>query len=242
MREALAISLEHNLQQQAAQSYANLTEYYADRVPVGRNRAGLPRSVRLLRRARRLDVRQLRPGPLRAGTARPGPLGRGAASRPRRRSPPRLADQPADLADHRWAGARSTRLPTAIRFLAEAEAVGPGVDETAVPRDGETCRAEAAWLDGDPDAARARLAAVRPRLTPLEAKETAAVIAWERRLGVPTDDVPALAAVRRAGVRAAAPCRRDLGRPRHAVPRGVGPRRLHGTRPSCGRRSAGSRR
>jgi DNA-binding CsgD family transcriptional regulator/tetratricopeptide (TPR) repeat protein len=104
--------------------------------------------------------------------------------------------------------------------LAEAEAAAVGVDEAPFLALVRLALTEAAWLAGDDDAARAELAMVRPRLTVHEAKEAAAVIAWEHRLGVPTSDVPELTpyAVQVEGPpRRAAECWDDLRMPYEAA-------------------------
>ena len=80
--------------------------------------------------------------------------------------------------------------PTEAGYLAEAEAVAVGVDEPAYLALARIALAEVAWLEGDPDCARAQLAMLRPHLTELEQKETSAVIGWEQRLGVPVEEVP----------------------------------------------------
>jgi DNA-binding CsgD family transcriptional regulator len=111
-------------------------------------------------------------------------------------------------------------LAAAADLLAEAEVIATGVDEAAYLAMARVALAEAAWLDGDADGARAQLAMLRPRLTALQSKETAAVIAWEQRLGVPTDEIPVLEpyAVQVAGPpRRAAATWDALGMPYHAA-------------------------
>ena len=92
------------------------------------------------------------------------------------------------------AGLVNARRGLPSEYLAEAEAVATGVDEAPYIAMARLAQTEAAWLGDDPDAARTHLAVARSRLTELEVKELAAVIAWERRLGAPTTETPVVAA------------------------------------------------
>ncbi|MDQ2797778.1 MAG: helix-turn-helix transcriptional regulator, partial [Actinomycetota bacterium] len=83
--------------------------------------------------------------------------------------------------------------PGRCDVLNEADDVAAGVDEpTHLARAGLPI-ADAAWLAGNVDAARERLHAACVQLTELETNWLAAVIAWQHRLGVRSDVVPALA-------------------------------------------------
>jgi DNA-binding CsgD family transcriptional regulator len=110
--------------------------------------------------------------------------------------------------------------PGAETFLAEARAVAVGVDEPQYIAWALLACGEAAWLRGDDDTARAEFALVRDRVTALEVRETAAVIAWQCRLGDGrTDEIPAGP----YGVQVAGPPRRsarewdELGMSYHAA-------------------------
>jgi hypothetical protein len=113
-----------------------------------------------------------------------------------------------------------------------------GVDEAPYLALARLALVEAAWLAEDPEQARAQLARLRSRLTSLEVKPLAAVIAWEHRLGVVSGDVPAVApyAAQVAGPpHRAAQVWDEMGLPYHAAPTPT-------MRPTCGRRCTGSTR
>jgi DNA-binding CsgD family transcriptional regulator len=190
--EALRIALDHGLQQQAGQSYANLTEYYAIEF---RFAVAEPMIADALVYCEDHDVSTY-------GNCVRGHYALALLDQARWDEALRQADQvlatrasPINrLSSLITAGLVNARrgLPAAAGFLAEAEAVATGVDESPFLAAARLALAEAAWLDGDPDGARAQLAMLRPRLTGLDGNEAAAVTAWEQRLGVPTHDVPIL--------------------------------------------------
>ena len=189
LREALGIALEHNLQQQAGQSYANLTEYLGNDFAFS---AAEPVFVAALAYCDEHDVSTY--GNCVRGHYALALLDQGRWDEALRQAGDVLqtgASPINRLTSLVTAGLVNARrgLPTADAFLVEADQVGTGVGEVQYLAMARIARAEAAWLAGDDDAARAFLAGVRPRLTELEVKQTAAVIAWERRLGVLSDDV-----------------------------------------------------
>jgi DNA-binding CsgD family transcriptional regulator len=220
MREALRIGLEHGLQQQAGRSYANLTEYLMTDF---RLVEAEPLFLEALAYCDEHDVSTY--GNCVRGHYALALLDQG-------RWDDALHEAQTVLSTHASPINRLTSLitagmvnarrgdPAAEPFLAEAEAVAAGDDEPLYLAMARVACAEAAWLAGDADAARAQLALIHPRLTELEAKQEAAVIAWEKRLGVPTDEAPVLApyAIQVAGPpRRAAEAWEALGMPYHAA-------------------------
>jgi len=220
MREALRIGLEHGLQQQAGRSYANLTEYLMTDF---RLVEAEPMFLEALAYCDEHDVSTY--GNCVRGHYALALLDQG-------RWDDALHEAQTVLSTHASPINRLTSLitagmvnarrgdPAAEPFLAEAEAVAAGDDEPLYLAMARVACAEAAWLAGDADAARAQLALIHPRLTELEAKQEAAVIAWEKRLGVPTDEAPVLApyAIQVAGPpRRAAEAWEALGMPYHAA-------------------------
>ena len=147
-------------------SYANLCDTSA-RVPVHRDRTVLPRGTRVLRGTRRGDVRQLRARPLCLALLDVVPVGRGTARRRTRSlSTRRVTDQSADLAHHRGAGHRAPRRSLMqTPSSTEAAHVAVGVDEPQYLAWALCALAEAAWLRGDDDTARADFALARERVT-----------------------------------------------------------------------------
>jgi DNA-binding CsgD family transcriptional regulator/energy-coupling factor transporter ATP-binding protein EcfA2 len=220
LREALALSLEHDMQQQAGMSYANLTEYYASSFRLAEAE---PLFLEALAYCDEHDVSTF--GNCVRGHYALALLDQGRWDDALREAHEVLATRASPinrLTSLITAGMVNARrgLPAADDFLAEAEAVATGVDETPWVAMAQLALTEADWLAGGADGARARLAALRPRLTRLEVKETAAVIAWERRLGVWRGDVPAVVpyAVQVSGPpRRAAQAWDALGLPYHAA-------------------------
>jgi DNA-binding CsgD family transcriptional regulator/tetratricopeptide (TPR) repeat protein len=220
MLEALHLALDHGMQQQAARSYANLTEYYTADF---RFTDAEPLFVDALAYCEDHDVATF------ANCVR-GHYALALLDQGRWDEALEMADQvlatrasPINrITSLVTAGLVNARrgLPEAAGLLVEAEVVGTGVDEAAFLALARLALAEAMWLEGDMDGARAQLAMLRPRLTGLEAKEKAAVIAWERRLGVPTAEIPVLEPY---AVQVAGPPRRAakdwdaLGMPYHAA-------------------------
>jgi DNA-binding CsgD family transcriptional regulator/tetratricopeptide (TPR) repeat protein len=218
--EALQLALEHGLQQQAGQSYANLTEYYASDF---RFAVGEPLFAEALAYCDEHDVSTF--GNCVRGHYAMALLDQGRWDDALRQAEEVLAGRASpinrltSLVTAGLVNARRGR-PESAGFLAEADAVATGVDEPPYLAMARLALAEAAWLAGDLDAARVQLAMVRPRLTRLETTEAAAVIAWESRLGVLTDEVPAVAAyaTQVAGPPGVAAATWDaLGMPYHAA-------------------------
>jgi DNA-binding CsgD family transcriptional regulator/tetratricopeptide (TPR) repeat protein len=218
--EALGIALDHGMQMMVGLVYANLTEYYATDF---RFAVAEPVFADALVYCEEHDVSTF--GNCVRGHYALALLDQGRWDEALRHADQVLATRASPinrLTSLITAGMVNARrgLPAAADFLAEAEAVAVGVDETCWVAMARLALAEVAWLDGDPVGARAQLAMLRPRLTRLEAKQTAAVIAWEHRLGVPTHDVPLLEpyAVQVAGPpRRAAATWDALGMPYHAA-------------------------
>jgi DNA-binding CsgD family transcriptional regulator/tetratricopeptide (TPR) repeat protein len=218
--EALRISLDHGMQTQVGLSYANLTEYYMSDF---RFAAAEPVFADGLAYCEDHDVSTY--GNCVRGHYALALVDQGRWDEALQQADEVLATRASPinrLTSLVTSGVVNARrgFPSWTGFLAEAEAVATGVDETCYVAMVRLALAEAAWLEGDPDGARAQLAMLRPTLTPLEAKEAAAVTAWERRLGVPTDDVPMLEpyAVQVAGPpRRAAATWDALGMPYHAA-------------------------
>jgi DNA-binding CsgD family transcriptional regulator len=220
LREAIQLSLRRDLQRRAGQSYANLTEYYSQEFRMAETE---PFFREALAYCDDHDV------------ATYGNCARGHFA---------MA-----LVDHgRWDEAlheanlvlgtnaspinRLSSLvtvgtvlarrgdPAAAKYLDEADDVAAGVDEPLYLAWAGLPIAEASWLAGNDDAARERLQAVCARLTELESAWLAAVIAWQHRLGVRSDVVPALEpyAAQIAGPpRRAAQLWDDLHMPYHAA-------------------------
>jgi DNA-binding CsgD family transcriptional regulator len=218
--EALGIALDHGMQVMVGLVYANLTEYYATDF---RFAVAEPVFADALAYCEEHDVSTF--GNCVRGHYALALLDQGRWDDALRHAGEVLATRASPinrLTSLITSGMVNARrgLPAAAGFLAEAEAVATGVDETCWVAMARLSLAEVAWLEGDPDGARDQLAMLRPRLSGLEAKQTAAVIAWEHRLGVPTDDVPVLEpyAVQVAGPpRRAAATWEALGMPYHAA-------------------------
>jgi DNA-binding CsgD family transcriptional regulator/tetratricopeptide (TPR) repeat protein len=77
---------------------------------------------------------------------------------------------------------RARRGLDGLEALEEAVAAGDGVDEPEWIALARTARAEAHWIAGELDAARADLRVVRVRITPVEYVEDAKLSVWEERL------------------------------------------------------------
>jgi DNA-binding CsgD family transcriptional regulator/tetratricopeptide (TPR) repeat protein len=73
-------------------------------------------------------------------------------------------------------------LPSAFEVLDAAVEAAEGVDEAEWVCATRLARAEAHWLAGDDAAAREDLAAIRPRITPMEYTHDARLCVWESRL------------------------------------------------------------
>lgn len=184
LREALGIALEHGLQQGAGRSYANLTEYYCSDFRLAETE---PLFREALAYCDEHDVATY--GNCVRGHYALALLDQGRWDEAWHHAQEVLGTRASPinrLTSLLTAGLVSVRRgdPAATSFLAEAESVAVGVDEPAYLAWARLALCEAAWLRGDLDGARTQLALVRPRLTPLESKETAAVVAWEQRLGV----------------------------------------------------------
>ncbi|HEX2307626.1 MAG TPA: AAA family ATPase [Jatrophihabitantaceae bacterium] len=220
MRRALRIALEHGLQQQAGRSYANLTEYLMTDFRLAEAE---PMFLEALAYCDEHDVSTY--GNCVRGHYALALLDQGRWGEALHEAQTVLATRASPinrLTSLIAAGMVNARrgFPAAEPFLAEAEAVAVADDEPLYLSMARVACAEAAWLAGDADAAQAQLALIRPRLTELEAKQKAAVIAWEKRLGVPTDETPVLApyAMQVAGPpRRAAETWEKLGMPYHAA-------------------------
>jgi DNA-binding CsgD family transcriptional regulator len=220
MREALRIALEHGMHQQAGRSYANLTEYLMTDFRLAEAE---PLFLEALAYCDEHDVSTY--GNCVRGHYALALLDQGRWDEALHEAQTVLATRASPinrLTSLITAGMVNARrgLPAAERFLAEAEAVAVGDDEPLYLSMARVACAEAAWLAGDAEAARTQLALIHPRLTELEVKQEAAVIAWEKRLGVPTDETPVLApyAIQVAGTpRRAAEAWEALGMPYHAA-------------------------
>jgi ATP/maltotriose-dependent transcriptional regulator MalT len=220
MLEALRISLDNDLQVHVGQCYANLTDSY---ITEFRFADAEPMFTEALAYCEEHDVSTF--GNCVRGHYALGLLDQGRWDEALEQAGIVLATRASPinrLTSLITAGMVNARRGNdgAAGYLAEAEAVACGSDEAAYVAIARLALAEAAWLVGDPDGARAQLAVLRPALTPLESNETAAVIAWEQRLGVPTDEVPVFApyAVQVAGPpRRAADTWDALGMPYHAA-------------------------
>ncbi len=191
MREALEISLAHGFQQEAGRSYTNYTEYlYASL----RFEEAEPLIHEGLRYCDEHDVATY-------GNCLHGGYARALADQGRWDEALQQADvvlgSPASPINRLFSlvvagavAARRGQQDEADGYLAEAQQVSDGVEERAYIAFTRVALAEAHWLRGDVDAARAHLAVARALLTPMEDAEAAAVRVWEHRLGVPGDDVP----------------------------------------------------
>jgi DNA-binding CsgD family transcriptional regulator len=190
LREALSLAQEHGLQQETALSYANLTEYLtADFRAV--DAEGL--FLEGLAYCDEHDVSTY--GNCVRGHYALALLDQGRWDEAMRRAQEVLATRASPinrLTSLVTAGMVCARRgdPAAASYLAEADAVATGVDESEYIALARIATTEAAWLAGDPDRAREILAGLRPLLTSFQVKHLAAVIAWETRLGVTTDEVP----------------------------------------------------
>jgi DNA-binding CsgD family transcriptional regulator/predicted protein tyrosine phosphatase len=192
--EALQVAIEHGLQQRVGMTYANLTEYYTSDFQFA---VAEPVFAEALAYCDEHDVSTF--GNCVRGAYALALLDQGRWDDALRQAHEVLAVRASPinrLALLVTAGLVNARrgCPESVGYLAEAEAVAVGVDEGCYLAQARLARTEAAWLAGDPDAARAELATVRPRLTRFDARQSAAAIAWEKRLGMPTDEVPAVAA------------------------------------------------
>jgi DNA-binding CsgD family transcriptional regulator/tetratricopeptide (TPR) repeat protein len=192
MLAALRLALEHRIDLYVGMSYANLTEYYASDLKF---EIAEPMFAEALAYCEEHDVATF--GNCVRGHYALALLDQGRLDEALGYADEVLATRASPinrLTSLICAGMVNARrgLPEAAGFLAEADAVATGVDEAPYLAITRLALAEACWLAGDPDGARAQLAKLRPKLTRLEASETAAVIAWERRLGVPTDEIPVL--------------------------------------------------
>jgi DNA-binding CsgD family transcriptional regulator/tetratricopeptide (TPR) repeat protein len=220
LREALAIALEHGLQQQIGQSYANLTEYLMTDFKAT---DAEPLFLEGLAYCDEHDVSTF--GNCVRGHYALALLDQGRWDEALRCAHEVLATRASPinrLTSLVTAGMIHARRgePAAGKYLAEADAVATGVDEAGYIALARLAQAEAAWLAGDARHARQILAELRPLLTAFQVKHIAAVVAWQQRLGVATDEVPVLEpyAVQVAGPpRRAAATWDALGMPYHAA-------------------------
>jgi DNA-binding CsgD family transcriptional regulator/tetratricopeptide (TPR) repeat protein len=220
MLEALQVARDHGSQQLVASTYANLTEYYTVDF---RFTEAEPLFIEALVYCDEHDVSTY-------GNCVRGHYALALLDLGRWDEALRMADQV--LSGRASPINRLTSLvtvgmikarrgqPDESGCLAEAEAVAVGVDEPAYLALARLALAEVAWLRGDPGGARDQLAMLRAHLTGLEQKEASALIGWERRLGVPGEEVPVLEPY---AVQVAGPPRRaatgwdSLGMPYHAA-------------------------
>jgi DNA-binding CsgD family transcriptional regulator/tetratricopeptide (TPR) repeat protein len=220
LREALDLALRLDLQRRAGQSYANLTEYYTEDF---RMAATEPFFREALAYCDDHDVATF------ANCARGhyamALVDHGRWDEALREAHAVLASKASPINRLSSLVAVGTVLarrgdPGAVAYLDEADDVATGVDEPCYLAWAGLPIAEASWLAGDANAARERLDAVRGRLTELETPWLAAVIAWQHRLGTPSDAEPASApyAAQVAGPpRRAAQVWDDLQMPYHAA-------------------------
>jgi len=192
LREALQLSLRLDLQRGAGRSYANLTEYYAQEFRMAETEP-------FFREA--LAYCDDHDAPTYSNCARGhyamALVDHGRWDEALREANLVLASKASPINRLSSLVAVGTVLarrgdPAAAQYLDEAEDVATGVDEPLYLAWAGLPIAEASWLAGDADAARERLHAVSARLTELETPWLAAVIAWQHRLGVRSDLVPAL--------------------------------------------------
>ena len=158
------IALTNGFQQEVGRSYANYTEYMHGDLRFD-EAAPRPRRDPVLRRARRRDVRQLPARGLREGVRGPGAMGRSTA-RTRGRSSSPAASPINRLFSLVVAGviaARRGRQDDADAFLAEAQQRLRRRRGAAYIAFTRVALAEAHWLRGDLDGARAHLAVARAR-------------------------------------------------------------------------------
>lgn len=219
-RQALEIALAHDLQQLAGASYANLSEYFT---AAFRFTETEPFFREALAYCEEHDVATF--GNCARGHYALGLLGAGRWDEALTQAHEVLATRASPinrLTSLITAGLVSARRgdPDADTFLAEARAVALGVDEPQYVAWALLACGEAAWLRGDDDIARAEFGLARDRVTAAEVRETAALIAWQRRLGDGRpDEIPAGP----YGVQVAGPPRRaarawdELGMPYHAA-------------------------
>jgi DNA-binding CsgD family transcriptional regulator len=220
LREALQLALEHDLQLGAGQSYANLTEYSAAEFRMPDNE---PLFKEGLAYCEEHDVATF--GNCVRGHYAMALVDHGRWDEALRQANLVLNGKASPI--NRLSSLVTVGLvlarrgdPRAAEFLDEADAVATGVDEAVYLAWAGVPIVEAAWLRGDDDAARERLRVLHERLTDLERNWKAAVIAWEHRLGVATDELPAFApyAAQVAGPpRAAAQVWTELQMPYHAA-------------------------
>jgi DNA-binding CsgD family transcriptional regulator len=221
LREAVSIALEHGLQQETALSYANLTEYLMSDFRAG-DAEGL--FLEGLAYCDEHDVSTY--GNCVRGHYALSLLDQGRWDEAMCHAQEVLATRASPinrLTSLVTAGMVCARRgdPAAAGYLDEADAVATGVDEPGYIALARIATTEAAWLAGDPDRARQILAGLRPLLTSFEVKHLAAVIAWETRLGVTSDEV--VPVVEPYAVQVAGPPRRAAaawdtrGMPYHAA-------------------------
>lgn len=193
MHEALELSLKHGLQQEAGRSYANYTEFLHGDL---RFAEAEPLVHEGLRYCDEHDVATY-------GNCLHGGHARALADQGRwdeaLAHTQAVLDSTASPINRLFSliasgtiAARRGQQDQAEVLLAEAQEVSDGVAETAYIAITRVALAEACWMHGAADEARAHLAVARAGLTPLDASEAAAVRAWEHRLGVPGTDVPVL--------------------------------------------------
>ncbi len=182
-REALELALDHDLQQLAGLSYANLAEYLSadfrliDSEPFFRE---------ALAYCEEHDVATF--GNCARGHYALGLLDLVRWDEALERAHEVLATRASPI--NRLTSLITAGLVTARRgdpgvetFLDEARAVALGVAEPQYIAWALLACGEAAWLRGDDDTARAEFALALDRVTDLEARETAALLAWQCRLG-----------------------------------------------------------
>jgi DNA-binding CsgD family transcriptional regulator/tetratricopeptide (TPR) repeat protein len=193
LREALQLSLRCDLQRRAGQSYANLTEYYSQEFRMVETE---PFFREALAYCDDHDVATY--GNCARGHYAMALVDHGRWDEALHEANLVLGTNASPINRLSSLVAVGTVLarrgdPAAAKYLDEADDVAAGVDEPLYLAWAGLPIAEASWLAGNDDAARARLQAVGARLTELESAWLAAVIAWQHRLGVRSDIVPALA-------------------------------------------------
>ena len=191
LREALRIALDHGLQQQVGLTYANLTEYLAADFRFVETE---PLFHEALDYCAEHDVSTF-------GNCVRGHYALALLDQARHEEALRYARE--TLATKASPINRLTSLvsaglvlarrgdPAAAGHLAEAVHVAVGVAEPGYVAMARLATTEAAWLADDPDAARHQLRLLGLLLSPLQRRQKAAVLAWQKRLGPAPDEVPA---------------------------------------------------
>jgi len=193
LREALRIALDHGMQQQVGQSYANLTEYLTVDF---RLVDAEPLFLEALDYCAEHDVSTF--GNCVRGHYALALLAQARHDEALRQARETLATNASPI--NRLTSLISAGLvlarrgdPAAAGHLDEAMHVAVGVKEPGYVAMARLAATEAAWLADDPDTARHQLRLLGPLLTPMQCKQKAAVLAWRKRLGLATDEVPVVA-------------------------------------------------